>query len=109
MIVAWALMFGLPFAIFGLIRLTKALRIEISEHSMTITERTILRSREVVFPLAAKPGTQFHRQREGYWCIEILLQKPFRFGHGFGNQLYEIFGIIETSLGRDPADALRAI
>ena len=60
-------MFVIPFTIFGFIRMTKTLRIEISRHSMTITEQTILRSRKVTFPLAGKPATKFHRQISGYW------------------------------------------
>ena len=97
-----------PFVVFGLVRLTKTLRIEISSHSMQIIERTILLRRAVTFPLAEKPATQFHRQMSGYWCIEIFLQKPFRFGHGFWKKLHEVFALIETTLGRDPAAALAA-
>lgn len=109
MIVGWAIMIALPFALFGLVRFTKTLRIEITKRSMQIVERTLLRRRAITFPLAEKPAVQFHRQGKGYWCIEICLQKPFRFGHGFGRKLYNIFGIIETALGRDPATALAAI
>ena len=97
-----------PFVVFGLVRLTKTLRIEISSHSMQIIERTILLRRAVTFPLAEKPATQFHRQMSGYWCIEIFLQKPFRFGHGFWRKLHEVFALIEMTLGRDPAAALAA-